>query len=144
MGIRMLHRRTPEARNGAPARADTASAQATPASPVPPFAADASTARIPVDLATTARRTAADLRRRLAARAARTDGTAPGWRVRADLARGYLALLLTLIPRARPRRTLTVFVAPALVAPVTEPPAGPGPHRPPHRDRPEPGPGATP
>ena len=143
MGIRMLHRRTPEARDGTPVRADPASAQATPASPVPPLAADASTARIPADLATTARRAAADLRHRLAARAARTDGAAPDWRVRADLARGYLALLLTLIPRARPRRTLTVFVAPVPAAPVTEPPADPGPHRPPHRDRPEPGPGAT-
>ncbi|MFI1361547.1 hypothetical protein [Streptomyces griseochromogenes] len=144
MGIRMLHRRTPEARHGTPARADTASAQATPASSVPPLAADASTARIPADLPATVRRAAANLRRRLAARVARTDGAAPDWRARADLARGYLALLLTLIPRVRPRRTLTVFVAPVLVARVTEPPGGPGPHLPPHRDRPEPGPGATP
>lgn len=131
----MQHRRTPEARDGIPARADTASAQATPASPVPPFAADASTARIPADLATTVRRTVADLRRRLAARTRR----APDWRAWPDLARGYLALLLTLIPRTRPRRTLTVFEVT-----LAERPYGPAPHRPPHRDRPEPRPGATP
>ncbi|MFF7749994.1 hypothetical protein ACFZCP_12170 [Streptomyces sp. NPDC007971] len=144
MGIRMLHRRTPEARNSAPARPHTASAQATPASPVPPLAADASTARIPVDLATRARTAAADLRRRLAGRATAADGAAFDRRVRADLVRGYLALLLTQIPRTRPRRTLTVFVVPVLKAPVTGPPTGPAPHRPPHRDHPEPGPGATP
>ncbi|MEU5533234.1 hypothetical protein [Streptomyces sp. NPDC020362] len=144
MGIRMLHRRTPEARNGAPARPHTASAQVTPASQVLPLAADASTARIPADPATRARRAAADVRRRLATRGTRADGAALDRRVRADLARGYLALLLALIPKSRPRRTLTVFVAPVLKAPVTGPPAGPAPHRPHHRDHPEPGPGATP
>ncbi|MFF7975413.1 hypothetical protein [Streptomyces sp. NPDC007905] len=132
MGIRTLHRRTAQ---GTPVRADTASVQATPASPVPALAVDASTARIPADLAATVRRAVADLRRRLAA----APRPAPDWRARADLARGYLALLLTLIPRARPRRTLTVFVAS-----VTEPRTGPGPHRPPLRDRPERGPDDTP
>jgi hypothetical protein len=121
----MLHRRTPEAHNGIAAWADTASDRVTPASPVPPLAADASTARIPADPAATARRTAADLRRRL------TDRThhAPDWRAWTDLARGYLALLLALIPKARPRRTLTVFVAS-----FAERPAGPAPHRPPRPD----------
>ncbi|WP_181140440.1 hypothetical protein [Streptomyces sp. Ru62] len=123
MGIRMLHRRTPEASAGV--WADTASTQAVPAAPVPALAADASTARIPADLATTVRNLPEDLRRRVAGRAART----PDWRQWADLARGYAALVLTLIPRSRPRPTLTVFVAS-----VTERPAAPGPHRPPHLD----------
>lgn len=121
----MLHRRTPEARNGILVWADTVSAQATPASPVPPLADDASTARIPADPATTVRRTVKDLRRRLTARIHR----APDWRAWPDLARGYLALLLALVPKARPRRTLTVFVAS-----LTERPTGPAPHRPSHRD----------
>ncbi|MEV7810681.1 hypothetical protein AB0P05_08080 [Streptomyces flaveolus] len=123
MGIRMLHRRTPEAAAGV--WVDTASTQAVPPAPVPAFAADASTARIPADLAATVRNVPKDLRRRVAGRAART----PDWRQWADLARGYAALVLTLIPRSRPRPTLTVFVAT-----VTERPAAPGPHRPPHRD----------
>ncbi|MFJ9866490.1 hypothetical protein [Streptomyces sp. NPDC101165] len=135
MGIRMLHRRTPEAPGGTPAPADTATDGATPASPVPALAADASTARIPADLATTVRSAAVDLRRRLAARTRH----APDWRAWPDLARGYVALLITLIPRTRPRRTLTVFVAP-----VIERRTGPGAHRPPLRDCPEPGQGATP
>ncbi|KOV70885.1 hypothetical protein ADK64_00185 [Streptomyces sp. MMG1121] len=135
----MLHRRTPEA--AIRAWADTASAQAMPASPVPALAADASTARVPADLAKTARTTTTDLRRRLAGLTARAD-RAPDWRQWADLARGYLALALTLFPRARPRQTLTVFVAS-----LTERPAAPAPQRPSHRDpqdRPGPGPDATP
>ncbi|WEO98052.1 hypothetical protein A6P39_030740 [Streptomyces sp. FXJ1.172] len=145
MGIRTLHRRTPEADTRA--WADTASAQALPASPVPALAADASTARIPADLAETVRTAATVLRRRLTGPAARTDHV-PDWRQWADLARGYLALALTLIPRSRPRPTLTVFVAS-----LTERPAAPDPQRPPHRDlrdrrdlqdRPAPGPDATP
>lgn len=127
MGIRMLHRRTPEAYIRA--WADTASAQAMPASPVPALAADASTARIPADLTATVRRAATHLRHRLAGLTAPVD-RAPDWRQWADLARGYLALALTAIPRPRPRRTLTVFVAS-----LTDRPAAPGPHRPPHRDR---------
>ncbi|MEU1009190.1 hypothetical protein ACIP4Y_05480 [Streptomyces sp. NPDC088810] len=123
MGIRMLHRRTPEAATGA--WADTVSAQAVPAAPVPALAADASTARIPADLATTVRHVTQRLRRGLAGRPART----PDWRQWTDLARGYLALVLTLIPRSRPRPTLTVFVAS-----LTERPAAPDSHRPPHRD----------
>ncbi|MEV6049755.1 hypothetical protein [Streptomyces sp. NPDC052107] len=145
MGIRMLHRRTPEA--DLRAWADAVSAQAMSASPVPALAADASTARIPAELTDTVRRTATNLRHRLAGLTDPADHT-PDWRQWADLARGYLALALTAIPRRRPRCTLTVFVAS-----LTERPAAPGPHRPPHRDhpdqrdlqdRPEPGPDATP
>lgn len=143
MGIRMLHRRTPEA---APrVWADTASVQALPASPVPALAADASTARIPADLATTVRRAADRLRRGFAGLTARA-GHVPDWRAWMDLARGYLDLALTLTPRSRrPRHTVTVFVAS-----LTERPAAPGSPRPGHRrppqsqSRPEPGPDATP
>ncbi|MEV5874943.1 hypothetical protein AB0L75_12060 [Streptomyces sp. NPDC052101] len=142
MGIRTLHRRTPEA--DLRARAATASAQAMPASPVPALVADASTARIPADLAVTVRTAATALRHGLAGLTARVDH-APDWRQWVDLARGYLALALTAIPRSRPRPTLTVFVVS-----LTERPAAPGPHRPPHEDhrnplgRPEPGQDATP
>ncbi|MES9522136.1 hypothetical protein [Streptomyces capoamus] len=122
MGIRMLHRRTPEAPTGA--WADTVSAQAVPVAPVPALAADASTARIPADLATTVRQATRRLRRGLAGRPAAT----PDWRQWTDLARGYLALVLSLIPRSRPRPTLTVFVAS-----LTERPAPAGSYRPPHR-----------
>ncbi|SEC61094.1 hypothetical protein SAMN04490357_2427 [Streptomyces misionensis] len=131
MGIRMLHRRTPEAVTRV--WADTASAQAPTASPVPALAAGASTARIPADPATTVRRAAEHVRRGLTdrARAVRT-GHAPDWRQWADLARGYLALALTLIPRTRPRPTLTVFVA----SPAERP-------APRHRDPRDPGPSAA-
>ncbi|MFD8305743.1 hypothetical protein ACFV29_25875 [Streptomyces sp. NPDC059690] len=57
MGIRMLNRRTAKAQ----AHADPAPAE--PSTPVPVFAADASTARIPTDLATTLHRRAKTLRR---------------------------------------------------------------------------------
>lgn len=129
MGIRMLHRRTPEAVTRA--WADTASAQAMPASPVPALAADASTARIPAGLAATVRRAATDLRHGCTGGTAHA-GHAPDGRQWTDLARGYLALALTAIPRSRPRQTLTVFVVP-----LTERPAAPSPHRhrPPRRDR---------
>ncbi|MFJ7148259.1 hypothetical protein ACIQVT_08650 [Streptomyces sp. NPDC100445] len=89
-----------------------------PPSRVPVLAAGASTARIPADLATTVRRVTRNLRRRL-----------PDRRLWADLARAYLALALTQVPRARPRHTLTVFVAS-----LTERPDAPGPHRPPHHE----------
>ncbi|MFE9447634.1 hypothetical protein [Streptomyces sp. NPDC006739] len=142
MGIRMLHRWTPAA--GTPARADAASAPSVPSSPVPAFAADASTARIPTDLVAVARRTATRLRHRFTARVTRV-GRAAGAPLRGrwtDLVRGYLALLLAAIPRTRPPRTITVFVAS-----LTERPSGPGPHRPPRRNRQgrqDPGRGATP
>jgi hypothetical protein len=143
MGIRMLHRRPPEA---APrVWADTASAQAVPASPVPALAADASTARIPADLATTVRRAADGLRRRFADLTARA-GHVPDWRAWVDLARGYLALALTLTPRSRrPRHTLTVFVASLSERPAAPDSRRPGHRRPPRpQGRPEPGSDATP
>jgi hypothetical protein len=88
--------------------------------PVPVFAAAASTARTPATLATALRNATADLGRRIAdgrRRTARTPtavGLAdeqPPWRLWAELARAYLTLVLTLLPRPRPVRTVTVFVA---------------------------------
>ncbi|MFJ6073368.1 hypothetical protein ACIQFU_21400 [Streptomyces sp. NPDC093065] len=87
--------------------------------PVPVFAPGASTGRTPTTLTTALHRTAKGLRRRLAHRRALAASTAraphetPAWQVWADLARGYLALALTLLPRTRPARTFTVFVASA-------------------------------
>ncbi|MFJ9561806.1 hypothetical protein ACIRQQ_17405 [Streptomyces fuscichromogenes] len=103
MGIRMVHRRTPQSRPPAKARATSASAQVTASPSAPALAAGASSARIPADLAVTVRRAAARLRRRLRAR--------PDLRQWFDLARGYLALLLTALPGPRRPRTMTVFVA---------------------------------
>ncbi|MEU6244878.1 hypothetical protein [Streptomyces sp. NPDC047024] len=80
---------------------------------VPSLAADASSARIPVDPAARMRAALAALRRRAAALQ---------WRARVDVARGYLALLLAALPKARPRHTLTVFVAS-----LTERPSPPAP-----------------
>ncbi|MEU9914434.1 hypothetical protein [Streptomyces sp. NPDC051001] len=94
MGIRTLHRHT------APAQATTDATASTPPPSVPPFAATASTARIPADLATALRKRAADLRHRLTRR---------DWRRTADRARDRLALLLTALPRSRRARTATVF-----------------------------------
>ncbi|WP_328559884.1 hypothetical protein [Streptomyces coelicoflavus] len=84
-----------------------------PLLPVPVFAPGASTGRTPATLTTALHRTAKDLRRRLARKdpAASAPHEAPAWRLWADLARGYLALALTLLPRPRPARTFTVFVA---------------------------------
>ncbi|MFF5157091.1 hypothetical protein ACFY3N_12675 [Streptomyces sp. NPDC000348] len=85
--------------------------------PVPVFAAAASTARTP---ATALRNVTAHLGRRVAdgrRRTARTPtavgpaGEQPPWRLWAELARAYLTLALTLLPRPRPVRTVTVFVA---------------------------------
>ncbi|MEU5889953.1 hypothetical protein ABZ835_24375 [Streptomyces sp. NPDC047461] len=99
MGIRTLHRHT------APAQATTDATASTPPLSVPPFAATASTARIPADLATALRKRAADLRHRLTRR---------DWRLTADQARSRLALLLTALPRSRRVRTATVFRATAV------------------------------
>ncbi|MFD5219897.1 hypothetical protein [Streptomyces tendae] len=110
MGIRMLHHRT------TPARARTDGPARVPLLPVPVFAPGASTGRTPATLTTVLRRTATDLRRPLARRARATAGApheTPAWRLWADLARGYLALALTLLPRPRPAHTFTVFVATA-------------------------------
>jgi hypothetical protein len=129
MGIRTLHR------HSAPAQATTDATASTPPPPVPPFAVAASTARIPTDLVTALRRTAADLRHRL---------TRPDWdavqarrRLWSDQARSYLALLLTAVPRSRPVRTVTVFIATA--GTVTDGRDGSAPGR-----APAPGPDATP
>lgn len=116
MGIRTLHRRTVQARTAA--RTDATAAPSMPPSWVQALAADASTARIPVGPAAAVRGTAGRLRHRLATRADRTLA----WRQWADLCRGYLALLLALIPRKRPARRMTVFVAP-----LTERPYGSAP-----------------
>ncbi|MET9990359.1 hypothetical protein ABZ061_12460 [Streptomyces mutabilis] len=123
MGIRMLHHRT------TPARASTDRPARVPLLPVPVFAPGASTGRTPTTLATALRRTTADLRRRLV----RRDRTAPmpretpAWRLWADLARGYLALALTLLPRTRPAHTFTVFVAGTDT--LSARPGGPAPYR---------------
>ncbi|MFJ3333617.1 hypothetical protein [Streptomyces sp. NPDC086766] len=140
MGIRMLNHRPTVS------RADGGADPAAPPEPVPALAADASTARIPTDLAATLRRAATALRRRLTPREPGPGGTAP-WRLWADVARGYLALVLARLPR-RPRlartprrssrRGLTVFVVPA--TPVSDGPDGPPAHRP-RRDRQDPRPG---
>ncbi|GHF63117.1 hypothetical protein [Streptomyces thermodiastaticus] len=132
MGIRMLNHRP------AVSRAAVGAAPAAPASPVPAFAAGASTARIPVGPATAVRRAVTGLSRRLA------PGEPCPWRVWADLARGYVALALEGLPlRPAPARTFTVFVA--AVPQPAESPGGrsgrdPGPHR---QDQPAPagGPG---
>ncbi|GGZ68879.1 hypothetical protein GCM10010389_02660 [Streptomyces echinoruber] len=151
MGIRMLNRRPAEA------QADADAASSAPP-PVPAFAAGASTARVPTDPLAALRRTAANARRRLTRRgeepapgeSARPHDTTPPWRLWADLACGYLALLLDSLPRSRPVRTVTVFVASAVAvtgrrdgsrsAPPPSPPPPPGP-LPGHRG---PGPDAAP
>ncbi|MER6345628.1 hypothetical protein ACWC10_23965 [Streptomyces sp. NPDC001595] len=153
MGIRMLHLRR----------------AASPFPSVPAFSARASTARSLAGPATVVRHTTVDLGRRIGRRApslvrvrsllrapalvrarslvrapsvVRLRESAAAWRLWADLARGWLALLLALLPRPRPSYTVTVFTA-ALPAALSEPPNGSAPRRPrPHRRAPEPG--ATP
>ncbi|CAL9412667.1 hypothetical protein ACIRP5_14775 [Streptomyces sp. NPDC101221] len=122
MGIRMLHHRT------TPARARTDGPARVPLLPVPVFAPGASTGRTPATLRTVLHRTSKDLRRRLAPRApgAAVPHRTPAWRLWADLARGYLALALTLLPRPRPARTVTVFVA--STDPLGARPGGPAPY----------------
>ncbi|WP_326752113.1 hypothetical protein OH738_30405 [Streptomyces hirsutus] len=117
MGIRMLHRRAAFPR----AAADGPTPEAL--SPVPVFAADASTARTPVSPAVALRRATADLGRRIAdgpwhpglcegpGLPGPGAGEPPAWRRWAELVRGCLTLALTLLPRPRPVRTVTVFVA---------------------------------
>ncbi|QEV05836.1 hypothetical protein [Streptomyces prasinus] len=142
MGIRMPHRRAafPRAAADGPTPEEP--------SPVPVFAADASTARTPVPLATALRRATADLGRRVTGRSRRPGrggeaappgpgpGAQPAWRSWAETARDCLTLALTLLPRPRPVRTVTVFVAadePLSVRPygwVAAPPPPQGPRRP--------------
>lgn len=122
MGIRTLHRTAPP-RTGAegPARVSLPS--------VPVVAPDASTARIPETFAPALRRAAAGLCRGIARRRPATagPGETPAWRPWAELARGYLALALTLLPRHRPAPAFTVFVASA--ATVSARPDGLAPDR---------------
>jgi hypothetical protein len=106
MGIRMLNRRP------ARAQAKAEAAPAVPPAPVPAFAARASTARIPTDLAVVLRRTAADLRRRLH-RLTTGDGEPPTWRLWAGLGRSYVVGLVGRVRRSRSARTVTVFVVTA-------------------------------
>ncbi|WP_328656946.1 hypothetical protein [Streptomyces sp. NBC_00334] len=123
MGIRMLHHRT------VPARASTDGPARLPLLAVPVFAPGASTGRIPSTLGTVLRRTATDVRRRLVRRAPTSTAPhqTPAWRLWADLARGYLALVLSLLPRPRPTHNFTVFVATADTFRAR--PGGPAPHR---------------
>ncbi|MCH0562745.1 MULTISPECIES: hypothetical protein [unclassified Streptomyces] len=121
MGIRMLHRRTAraQAQEPAPARAEAAPSASLPT--VPPAASGASTARIPADRARALARAAAGLGRRLAGRG-RTAVRLPdaaAWRAWADVGLGYVALVLARLPKPRPDRRFTVFVA------TTAPAAGP-------------------
>jgi hypothetical protein len=176
--------------------------------PVPPFAAAASTVRVPAGLATALRRTTADLRQRLAkgrrpadpTRAAEasaatgltgagdlpalpgltgtgdlpaitgltgagdvseilglTGGTSPAaqypgraerpgrtGRPWADLARSYLTLVLTLLPRPRRPAHTTITVYIATTAPLSGRPTGSAPRHRGGQDRPGPEPDATP
>lgn len=142
MGIRTLNRRTAPA----PANVNTEAGVPTPAPPsAPPFAAGASTVRVPADLMSALRHRAATLRHRLPHRA-------QGW---AELIRCYLALARTLLPQSRPVRTVTVFVASAgsLTEPQDGSPPGrphpnanqsPNPHPYPHSHHQGPAPDATP
>ncbi|MEV8592008.1 hypothetical protein [Streptomyces sp. NPDC052012] len=104
MGIRMLHRRAAPPRSGVGGPRPEASGS------VPVFADAASTARIPTPLATTLRHALAG-RQWTLGRAGGTGAPTIPWRLWAELARGYLTLVLTLLPRPRPVRTVTVFVA---------------------------------
>ncbi|MET7684923.1 hypothetical protein [Streptomyces sp. NPDC005423] len=133
MGIRMLHRRKSRARTQSWAPGGTAARDAF----LPPgraFAAAASTARLPVDLAMALERTAADLRRLTRRKAAAGTDTSPAtplpatptlpasagtstarhtpvWRLWTDLGRGYLGLVLSRLPRSRRIPTTAVFIA---------------------------------
>jgi len=118
MGIRMLNRRP------ARAQASAEAATALPPAPVPAFAARASTARIPTDLAVVLRRTTADLRRRLH-RPAPVAGEPPAWRLWAGLGRSYLTGLAARARRCRPARTITVSIV--TDGTLTDRPDGPTP-----------------
>lgn len=125
MGIRTLNRRTAPA----PANATTAADAPSTAPPsAPPFATGASTVRVPADPVSTLRHTTAALWRRLPRRA-------QDW---AELTRSYLALARTLLPRPRPVRTVTVFVATA--GTLTERQDGSAPGRPHPNPSPPPSP----
>lgn len=141
MGIRMLNHRL----------------AASPLRSVPALSAGASTARVLAGPATALRHTAVDLRHRIGRRTpsfVRLYDTFEAWRPWVDLARGYLALCLAVMPRPRPAYTVTVFTA--TVRDLSAPPNGSGaaprharrPRRPGRPRRPRrrrtPKPGATP
>ncbi|MFF8100551.1 hypothetical protein ACF07S_12365 [Streptomyces sp. NPDC016640] len=119
MGIRLLHRTAASPGAGA----DGPTSEAFP--PVPVFAAAASTARVPATPATALRHATADLGRRVTDCRRRTGRASaavlpgrpglpaepPPWRLWAEPARACLTLVLGLLPRFRPVRTVTVFVA---------------------------------
>ncbi|WP_320776293.1 hypothetical protein [Streptomyces sp. CRN 30] len=118
MGIRTLHHRT------APPR-PAADGPREPLPPVPALSPAASTARVPATRASAVRhvRHVRHVRDSLGRRLGRRPPAAPrpasrtaAWRSGTDLLRGYLALALTRLPRSRPDRTMTLFVATA--APV--------------------------
>ncbi|MFC9683106.1 hypothetical protein [Streptomyces sp. NPDC056948] len=150
--------------------------------PASPFAADASTLRVPVTLTAALRHATADLRQRLARgrRPADPAGAASGSAVTgptgtgdpsavadlqagtgidrvgdlpavpdrtsrpwADRARGYLTLVLTLLPRPRPAHTtITVYIA--TTESLSERPDGSAPYRRHGQGRRGPEPGAAP
>ncbi|MEU4654244.1 hypothetical protein AB0G32_09900 [Streptomyces sp. NPDC023723] len=124
MGIRMLHHRT------APPRPGVGEPACVPLPPVPALALGASTARVPATLTSAVCHVRDDLGRRLAPRSLAAPGSAEAaapWRRWADLTRSYLALALTLLPRPRPDRRMTLFIATA--DPVGAHPAGSAPRR---------------
>ncbi|MFF7329311.1 hypothetical protein [Streptomyces sp. NPDC008150] len=121
MGIRMLHRRAAQALTRT--RRDAGVLRLMPPPPVRVVADDASTARKPADMVAALRHGMTTFGGRLR----RRDPVAPPpddlarWRQWADLACGYLALVLDRLPRPRPRHTVTVFTA---EAPPVRAPAG--------------------
>ncbi|MFB7457648.1 hypothetical protein ACIOC2_05220 [Streptomyces sp. NPDC088337] len=120
MGIRMLNRRP------AVIRVDIGEAPKGAPLSVRPFAPDAGTARVPADLTATLRRAASGLRDRFGP-GDPVLGETRAWRLWADTARGYLALLLSPLHRPRPVRSITVFVATA--TPTGDRLGEPSPHR---------------
>ncbi|GHD26482.1 hypothetical protein GCM10010313_65350 [Streptomyces violarus] len=139
--------------------------------PVRGYAAGASTLRVPATLTTALRRTTTDLRNRMALGRRATDSAGPGGlpttgptspsetgdlpgspetpgetaprRAWADRARGYLTLVLTLLPRPRPAHTtITVYIV--TTEPLSERPDGSAPYRRHGQDRRGPEPGAAP
>lgn len=94
MGIRMLYRRP--APTGTHARVQVGVGAFSVQRAVPAYSAAASTARVPVGLVTVMRRAL---------------GVRDRQGVWGELVLGYVALVLTLLPRSRPVPTMTVFVA---------------------------------
>ncbi|MHB9862573.1 hypothetical protein [Streptomyces sp. YIM S03343] len=146
MGIRMLHRWAVRAQATVRARIRfRAAAAPTPVRPA--VAPDASTVRIPIAPAEVLSRAATDVRDRLTRRAPAEGVTAdeaepPIWRQWAEVGRNCLALARAWRPRARPVRTMTVFVAAVVTAASPPAPFSAPPGPPPGPEAP--GPDATP